>query len=129
MNQFLYYGFFGKFLYNLLQLDEVAYPQVWVLYIAMFIVVMIFVSVKFIPKLLMLGVIFLIGGIMWSASILGISLFFYILYLISNIGEEKRRREAEMLSKMSPEERRLYQIQKDIDSIKDDIDDLKWGRW
>ena len=95
----------------------------------MFIVVIIFVSVKFIPKLLMLGVIFLIGGIMWSASILGISLFFYILYLISNIGEEKRRREAEMLSKMSPEERRLYQIQKDIDSIKDDIDDLKWGRW
>lgn len=129
MNQFLYYGFFGKFLYNLLQLDEVEYPQVWVLYIAMFIVVIIFVSVKFIPKLLMLGVIFLIGGIMWSASILGISLFFYILYLISNIGEEKRRREAEMLSKMSPEERRLYQIQKDIDSIKDDIDDLKWGRW
>ena len=129
MNQFLYYGFFGKFLYNLLQLDEVEYPQVWVLYIAMFIVVIIFVSVKFIPKLLMLGIIFLIGGIMLSASILGISLFFYILYLISNIGEEKRRRETEMLSKMSPEERRLYQIQKDIDSIKDDIDDLKWGRW
>lgn len=129
MNQFLYYGFFGKFLHILLQQDEVESPQVWVLYIALFIVAIIFVSVKFIPKLLMLGIIFLIGGIMLLASILGMSLVLYILYLISNIGEEKRRRETEMLSKMSPEERRLYQIQKDIDSIKDDIDDLKWGRW
>lgn len=116
---FLVTGFFGKLIS-----DEGSIGY-WIVMVGLLIGACILVGgqVKFVTKLMIYAIcLVLVGG----GGVIGLfvtRLIIGFLALLAEGDENIREREAEKRAQMSPEERRLYDIQKELKGIKDE---LRW---
>ena len=119
MTELLVFGLFGRSICNCLEQDGLL--QEWAVMLPIFIVTVSFMAVKFFPKLIILGAAFVVGGLATVITIIGGSLVLYLLKGIIDLLDEAARQESEMLANMSPEQREVYYMRKELKSIKDEL--------